>query len=128
MEEALSAFLLASAGLSALVGTRVDWSRRPQAGALPSIILHQISAPRTYTMTGRDALMGQLVQIDCWGVSFKSAKDTARAVAAVLETPPPPEIRAFFIENERTDLDPGESGSIDLYRTSLDVRVWTITA
>lgn len=128
MEEALRAFLLANAGVSALVGTRVDWAKRPQASALPAVILHQISAPRTYTMQGRDRLIGYLVQIDVWAASFKASKDTARAVATALDLTPSDPLRAFFIQDERSDVDPGEAGSTDIYRTSLDVRVWTTTA
>jgi len=55
MEEALIAKLLADAGVSALVGTRIYPGVRPQAGPLPAIVFNLISATPSYSdVEGRD--------------------------------------------------------------------------
>lgn len=142
MEEALRAYLKADDGVKALTGgasARVDWGARPQGSALPAISLHLISAPRTYHMRGRVRLVGTLVQMDCWADSFAAAKALARALAGQggargaldrLNENPPAGIDSAVIENERgPSFDPpGSITSTNLYRASLDVRVWSTTA
>lgn len=118
----LNAHLRANAGLAAIVGTRVEWAKVPQGMAMPAVILHAISAPPLYDLDGRVGLVGELVQIDCWATTFLTARNLAAAVKSALDGLNTPPLQAF-IENERSDLDTAE-GRPDLYRTSLDCRVW----
>ena len=128
MEEALIAALLANAGLTAFVDDRIDWLKRPQASSLPAITLQVASSPYSYTLNGRDTLTDRLVQIDIWGSTYASMKATARAVRLALD-----ELNAVpmvaFIENERETHegrdDPGNDGSTDFFRTSIDARIWS---
>jgi hypothetical protein len=125
MQTQLREFLQDDAGVSALVAQRIDWGRRPQGDALPAIVLTVASAPRTGTMTGRCELVGYLVQIDCWGADYKSASDVAHAVIAALDLLLVAPFDHALVESQRGPLlDPGEDGEADLYRSSLDVRVW----
>jgi hypothetical protein len=131
MEEALTALLLASAGVGAIVGARVDWDVRPQADDLDALVLHEISAAATYTMRGRVPLMGRLTQIDAWSLSSKGAKTLRRAVIATLDglnAAPTETLRAAFVESLHAGFDAGSDSLPDLYRASLDVRVWTPSA
>ena len=123
MQEDLRAFLKADAVLSGLAAGGVEWTRRSGDG-LPAVVLHLISGPRTNTMQGRDTLVGYLVQIDCWGDDAMSAALTARAVVAALDDLPVGDLGPAFIENERATIEPSQNGEADLYRHSLDVRVW----
>lgn len=84
MEEDLRALILADAGVTALVGTRVSWDERPQGSAVPAIVLWLISQPIDYDLGGAITLVETRVQADCWGRTKASAKATARALAALL--------------------------------------------
>lgn len=125
MEAALIARLLATAGLTALVSTRINWSRRPQAEALPAIVLHRIDGGRDYHLTGPSGIIESRVQVDCWAASYGSAKAVARAVETTLSG-------ARFIQGairfntihvvDERDSTFDESGTA-LFRTSLDLMV-----
>lgn len=82
MEEALRAKLLATAALAALVAKRVDWGLRPQGGELPAVALHVISDIADLTMKGASHWNTARIQADCWGRTFKAARDVGRVVAA----------------------------------------------
>lgn len=84
MEAALIAHLLAQAGITALVGNRINWLRRPQAAVLPDIILHRIDGAPDYHLTGPSGLVESRVQVDCWADTFAGAKHIARAVEAAV--------------------------------------------
>jgi hypothetical protein len=128
MEEVLIALLLGDAALGGLVAKRINWLKRPQAAALPAIVLQNISAMRGYTLAGADGLTGYLVQIDAWASSFTSLKAVERALKALLSGAHDGQISAVFIENQRETVEPADGptagGATDLYRTSLDCRVW----
>jgi hypothetical protein len=132
MKAELRAFLLANAGLASATGRRVDWYLLPQGAARPAIALHEVSAPRDYTMRGRVGLTPFLVQMDIWADTRDSAETVRAALIAALDGTPSGNIKALFIENERSDFDPadgpGPTGSTKFYRSSFDVRVWTIEA
>jgi len=128
MEEDLVAQLLADAGLSALVGDRITWNLRDQAGALPAVVLHLIDATRQRFLGGRrSGFEGAYLQADCWGSTFAEAKDVSRAFRAALDNLTGA-FRGSAEEHERDDafLDPAPVGHrpAELHRTSLDVRVW----
>lgn len=129
MEQALIDRLLADAGLSALVGTRIDWLKRPQGAALPAVTLQIASSPYEYTMKGRTKLVGRLVQMDAWAGGFPPVVALANALKAALVGPYDLPIHLLRLENERDGFegrdDPDNTGSTDFYRRSLDVRVWS---
>jgi hypothetical protein len=129
MEQELVDRLLATAGLTALVGNRIDWLKRPQGSALPAIVMQVVSAPYTYTMQGRTRLVGRLVQIDIWASAYPSMKAVGRALVAATDGPHEAPIQGLFIEGERETREgqdgPDSSGSTDFFRTSFDVRVWS---
>jgi len=122
MEESLVAQLLADAALAALVARRIKWLARPQASALPAVVLQVVSGPRGYTFAGPDGLTGYLVQIDCWAGTYPAAKGVARAAIAALGALSAP-FQAAFVEGERDSFEAGPAAT-DFFRTSLDVRVW----
>lgn len=126
MEEALITYLLANAGVEALVGRGIDWSVRQQGRALPSIVLHLIVDVPQYTFAGRAPLRECLVQIDCWAGTYPAAKGLARAVLAALDGLDQPPLQAL-VRTERDDHErgpaPNAAGQTDFHRASLDVRV-----
>ena len=121
MEEAFRAALLAHNGLTALVGTRVDWGER--AGQLPSVRLLLVSGVPLYTYGGRVSLTPYRVQADCFGARYGAAKAVARAVLGACATLTRPTWDACFVEAERDDQERDAGGTL-IHRTSLDLRLW----
>lgn len=126
---ALTAAVLADPGLSAIVGDRAWWKRRPKGTPAPCLVMTLTSAPWDYTSEGRQGLVGRQVQFD--GYSLDATQDAALADAlrAFLDRLAGGGFDSAFIENERFDAVAGDGpqsrdGPTDLHRTSLDVRVW----
>jgi hypothetical protein len=131
MEEALTQYLLAQAGLTALVGTspaRITWGRRTQGSALPAVVLHVISRTPGYTMQAAADTTPQRVQVDCWAGTYAACKAVARQVTAALsgmrETVGSVEFLGGFKESERDSFEQGE-GADALHRCSMDFIIWT---
>lgn len=82
MEAALRARLIANAGVSALVGNRIDWGARPQGSILPAIVLTLVSDERTQHMAGFDSYRATRVQIDCYATTYATAVAMREAVLA----------------------------------------------
>ena len=124
MEAALIAKLLATAGVTALVSTRINWSRRPQGAALPAIVLHRVSGLPDVHHAGASGLVVSRVQVDCWAASYGSAKAVARAVetAITAQTFTQGAVRfdVILIDSERDD---STDETTPLFRTSLDLMV-----
>ena len=127
MEEDLVARLLAAAGLSALVGNRINWLDRPQADALPSVTLQDISAGRSYTYSGASGTTSPRIQIDSWGASYASAKAVSRAVIAALEpsaTVGGTRFSASFLDGGGGASSEDVDGGTKIYRVSQDWIIW----
>jgi hypothetical protein len=124
MEAALIAKLLATAGITALVSTRINWSRRPQGAALPAIVLHRIDGTPDVHHAGASGLVVSRVQVDCWGASYGSAKAVARAVETAITaqtfTQGATRFDVILIDSERDD---STDETTPLFRTSLDLMV-----
>lgn len=121
MEEALRAALRANVALAALVAGRVDWGLR--SDPLPSVRLLLVSKMPIYTFGGRIGLAPYRVQADCFGTSYGSAKQVARAVDAAIAALTRPAWDACFVLNERDDQEVDAAGS-PVHRTALDLRLW----
>ena len=129
MEPALIAKLLATAGVTALSGTRINWSRRPQGETIPagksSLVLHRIDGEPDYHLQAPSGLVASRVQADCWAHSYGAAKALARAIETALSG------QAFVQGAIRFDVilivDERDSTFDEapdtLFRTSLDLMV-----
>lgn len=80
MEESMTALLLQHAPLSALVSSRVYWVRAPQGVLSPFVTLQVISGMPDVRHAGPSGFITTRVQADCYGLSYATAKSTARAV------------------------------------------------
>ena len=124
MESALIAKLLATAGVTALVGQRINWSRRPQGAALPAIVLHRVSGLPDVHHAGASGLVVSRVQVDCWGEAYGSAKAVARAVQSAITaqtfTQGATRFDVILIDSERDD---STDETTPLFRTSLDLMI-----
>lgn len=82
-KEALRTHLLTLTALTALVGTRVQFTRRQQGDALPGLVFYGLSLPVEHTLDGspvspRDVLL----VIECHGATGAQAEAVAAAVRA----------------------------------------------
>jgi len=130
MEEALRAKLLATAALTALVGTRVDWGVRSQGATLPAVVLHLSADVPTMNLDKPGAWSSARVAIDCWGRTHKAARDVANVIARpagegglaglrdVLSTI---KFRTWVLGR---DSDSDTDAQAVIHRTRLDLRVW----
>jgi len=84
MEEAIRALLLASSGVTALVGTRVNFGAHPQGQDYPAIVLNTISDIEDHHMNGAGGLSQGRVQVDVYAGTYGAAKVASRAVKTAL--------------------------------------------
>jgi hypothetical protein len=81
MEEAFRTHLLATAGLIAIVGDRINWGLRPQGSPIPDVSLHLISDLPDLTLSGATHWNKARVQADSRAVTYKTARDIGRFFA-----------------------------------------------
>jgi hypothetical protein len=123
---ALTAFLLADAGIAAAVGTRVYPVRLPQGTAAASVVYNRISAIGDHTMQGASGLARPRIQIDCWAPTHDAATALANLVKDALDGFRGPmgngvQVQGAFFDSER-DLPFDDDGK--LYGVSRDYLVW----
>ena len=129
MDEALRGYLVADAGISALVGDRIAWALRPRSDALPSIALHLISGVRDYHMEGASGLVESRVQVDCWATTILAALTIARAVNAAIgglhAVIDGVQFQAVMLESQSTRAEDNPMSPDDvLYRVMQDYMIW----
>jgi hypothetical protein len=130
MEEALRARLLATAALSALVGDRINWGLRTQGAPLPSVDLHMITDVAQTNLAGPSGWSAARVQVDCWGRTYKAARDVSDTIGPAAGADGLHCLRAtlsgirfrIFVIDRVSDTDTDSAGVI--HRTRLDLNVW----
>lgn len=128
MQEHITARLLGSADLGALVGTRIHWGRLPPGvTALPYVILQVISGPRDYHSTGASGLIQSRLQVDSYGESADDAAAVHRAVEDLLSgykgAGQGVIVQGAFLENERDLNSKTVGGETLLFRKSDDFTI-----
>jgi hypothetical protein len=121
MEEALIALLLANAGVSARLGLRIYFGRKPQSDTSNHYAVAQvISLQRDYVMAGSAGYVASRVQIDVYGQTYKETKLSARAIDAALSGYSGGIFQGVFTDTQR-DLDEMDAGDVNpLFRVSTD--------
>lgn len=128
MRVALTAYLLAQAGLSGLLGNRIGWGLRPQLSGLPAMTLTLVSPGIDYHHGGATALQRARVQADCWGRSTLECDGVAQALRTAVEAMH--EARgAMMLErgfvDTMLDAEPEDiGGGNTVFRTITDFFVW----
>jgi hypothetical protein len=127
MEQDLLTYLLAQTNVAAVVGSRVTWVKAPQGVARPNVILHRIAGLRDTTNDGPSGFVSSRIQVDCFGVSFLSAKTAANAIEVALSgghfIQGSTEFQGCFLDAERSGEEDAES-SDKLFRVSLDFIIY----
>lgn len=127
IEEAITAHLLADAGVAALVATRVYPVKMPQRPTYPAVTYFRVSGPREHSQSGPSGLAHPRFQLDCMAATYAGAKTLAAAVRLALDGfrgsmggGGGVDVNAVFIEDDRDDQD----DDIQVYWVSLDAVVW----
>jgi hypothetical protein len=130
MEELVIARLLATAGVTALAGQRVEPGRRTQGSPFPSIVVNRISGEPMLSddEPGADELTDSRIQIDCWAETYAGAKLLARAVRAALRgystTAIGSGVHFTFPELERDFNETGANQADYPFRVNLEFNIW----
>ncbi|MDX5297744.1 MAG: DUF3168 domain-containing protein [Gammaproteobacteria bacterium] len=120
MEEAFRAVLLASSGVTAICGNRIDFGSNVQGAAFPRIVLWTIGDAEDYNLQGPDGHSIGRVQVDCYGATYLSAKQLSRAVRAVLDGYSGGGFQGVFLAGSRDTREGGSNEPERPFRVSLD--------
>lgn len=127
MEESLVALLLAHTPLTALTGQRIYWLRAPQNVQKPYVVLQVISAIPDVPHSGANGLVEGRIQVDCYGTTYSSAKNVARAATARLSgfkgTHSGTIFDGVFKDSERDGYE-DDATPDKLFRVSIDFIIW----
>ena len=129
MEEALRGYLLATAGVTALVAERVVWGERPQGDALPAIVLNLTGSPDQNAYDGPTGFVGARVQVECWAKTYLAARNVGRlvrgAAKAIRGIRGDVRFDAAFVDRQFADSEVTEADG-RLFRRSIDLIVWHV--
>lgn len=123
MEEIIRATLLASSGVTALVGTCVNFGTHPQGQPMPAIVLNTISDIGGYLIAEPDGMSEARIQVDCYAGTYGVAKLLSRAVNAALSGYSGNGIQGVFRAGSRDSREGGSNEADRPYRVSLDFTV-----
>jgi hypothetical protein len=127
MHAGLISRLLADNGLTALVGTRVNWVTRPQAAALPAVTLQTISDGRPQHLKGDGGARDTRIQVDVWATKHSVALAIARVVIATLQPPAIVAGKKFGPARVEGQQDLGEDvNGTFVHRQSVDLIIWHV--
>lgn len=127
MKTALIGMLLDHQPLTALVGQRINWSRRAQGQALPCVILEVIASVPAVLLNRQTTLKDTMVQIDTYATTVASADAVASAIKSALDGLATIRdgimFQGVFARNEQGFLETGDTAEDRIYRVSLDYSV-----
>jgi hypothetical protein len=126
--DSLRSYLVANAGVLALVSTRIYPDIVPQNATLPAVAISKISTRHDHTLSNFAGLAHCRLQIDCYSVTRLQANSVAEAVRAsgivgVKGSTHGTDIRGARMEDgERYEIDYSNEASDDhRYVTSFDL-------
>lgn len=120
MEELIRDRLLATSGVTTLVGSRVDWGGNPQGSQNPRICLWTISDFEGLVLEGPDGFSQGRVQVDCYAVTYAAAKNLSRAVRSALDGYAGGGLQLVRLIGTRDSREGGTNEAERLFRVSLD--------
>ena len=85
IEKRIVALLLADAGVSALIGTKIAPVVLRVETGMPCLVYRRLDGQPEYTLAGRAGWRTVTVQIACWDGDYTDAKTLAEAVRDALD-------------------------------------------
>lgn len=120
MEEQIRAILLASSGVAALCGNRIEWGASGQGSEYPRIVLWTISDNEGHNLQGPDGHSVGRVQCDVYAMTYGAAKLLSRAVRAALDGYSGGGLQGVFLAGSRDSREGGSNDAERPFRVSLD--------
>ena len=120
MEEQIVTLLLASSGVTALCGNRINFGANAQGAAYPRIVMWTIGDAEGHNLQGPDGHSVGRIQADCYGATYASAKQLSRAVRAVLDGYSGGGLQGVFLAGTRDTREGGSNEAERPFRVSLD--------
>jgi hypothetical protein len=120
MEQQIVALLLASSGVTALCGNRINFGASPQGAPNPRIVMWTIGDAEGHNLQGPDGHSTGRIQCDCYGNTYAAAKDLSVAVRAVLDGYSGNGFQGVFLAGTRDTREGGSNEAERPFRTSLD--------
>jgi len=125
---ALLDYLAAQPSVTALVGTRIYWTRRPQGSGLPAIVCNRITGGHAHTLDGGAGWAQPTIQIDCIATSNTAAESLAEALRDEMQgfsgTWGSTRVTSVILRNELDLYDADKvAGDIGTHRIALDYEI-----
>lgn len=124
IENDLATWLEGRPAVSAIVGARIYFVRLPDKATLPAITIQRVSGARLTAHSGRTKHASPIFQVNCWGKTYKAAKELAKVLQQELEgfkgTMGSTDVQATMLIGDRDDFHP----EVDDYRAILEFRIW----
>lgn len=124
-ETALRQRLKDDTAVKAIVGTRINWTERPQREAFPAVVLQIIADDRSQHMKGNNGYRATRVQADCYGTKRDTVAQLREAVIAALlpeATVSPVSFRRGFVNTVIDRSQNTETGFV--HRDLIDLTIW----
>lgn len=125
METALRSRLKAAGAVTAIAGSRIDWTERPQRSAYPAVVLELAADGRPQNMGGFDGFRPTRVWVNCFAETA-DVKVTLReaAIAALVPeaTSGSVHFRRAFVNNVIDRSENTETGYV--HRDLVDMTFW----
>lgn len=124
-ETALRARLLNDAAVAGIVGTRINWTLRPQTEAYPSIVLTTVSDVRDQHFEAFQGFRASRVQFDCYCLTRAAVAPLREAVIAAIEDAGTfsgvrfGQVAQVTVRDLSADTDTGF-----VHRDSIDAQIW----
>jgi hypothetical protein len=84
-EQALMTYLLDQSAITALVNTKIYFTRAPQDVDQPYIVVFKVSGPRVHSHDGGSGLANPQFQLSIFASSYGTAKEIAAAIQSALQ-------------------------------------------
>lgn len=81
----LATYLLANAGVAALIGTRIEPDKLPQRATLPAVVYYRISGTHAESLSGIRSAGTCRVQLDAYAATRLAADAVGEAIVAALK-------------------------------------------
>jgi hypothetical protein len=134
IEKGLFQLIQSDANIAKLVNTNngagVYWVLMPKGAAVPCIVLSRTATQDTLTMQGATALRGALIQLDCYGANYYSARSLSTVARQLIEsfkgTLPDGTVMKGALITKDWDMPYEEGGTGFVFRAMLEFRLWYI--
>lgn len=128
IEEALTAYLLAQTGLTALISRRFYFEELPQDCDLPAVVCMKVSDVKDHFLTGQSKLESPMIQFTAYASTKAGARAVANQLKAALRdysgTLSGLVIQYIRLENELSSLETSSDGTVKTYIEDLEFEVF----